>query len=482
MNILQMSISAAVLILVIAAVRSLTFYTLPKKTFLVLWGVALFRLIVPFYIPVPLGIYTLSDRATETAAVTEAAAAETASPTAVWQSLGHVGVSIPETAEIAPQISPVVVIWIVGMVALSLFFISSHLRRRRVYKQALPVENGYAAAWLQRNKLTRPVQIRQSDRINTPMTYGVFRPVILLPKTTEWQDTEGLRYVLTHEQTHIKRLDIVTKWLLTAVLCVHWFNPLVWVMYILANRDIEFACDETVVLTFGETEKSAYALTLVRLEEIRSGFSPLTINFAKNAITERITAIMKLKKPSALSITLAFVLVLTVTVGAFVANAHNGQYDSTPAAGYAAYGCAESPTPAICLIPSGMTAGTRVRDSLYYPPYYTENGEFINVTESYAYANETHDASGPRPYFSRAQLQEIAFAGVLKQSSVYVRQPHIQPEQIDWSGDIICFSNGPLGMCNNSFYFPITGMRVCSTCGYIFTEEQNMAIGWYCNG
>ena len=65
------------------------------------------------------------------------------------------------------------------------------------------------------------------------------------------------------------------------VLCVHWFNPLVWVMYILANRDIELSCDEAVVRLFGENAKTDYAQALISMEETRSGLTPLCNNVCR---------------------------------------------------------------------------------------------------------------------------------------------------------------------------------------------------------
>ncbi len=93
------------------------------------------------------------------------------------------------------------------------------------------------------------MEIRQSDRIAALLTYGVLRPVVLIPKQTDWTDETRLKVILTHEFVHIRRFDTLTKLLLAAALCIHWFNPFVWVMYVLANRDIELSCDETVVRT-----------------------------------------------------------------------------------------------------------------------------------------------------------------------------------------------------------------------------------------
>lgn len=134
-----------------------------------------------------------------------------------------------------------------------------------------------------------------------------------MPKTADWTDKETLDYVLGHEYEHIRRFDAVTKLVLTSALCVHWFNPMVWIMYILANRDIELSCDEAVIRRFGERTKSAYAMTLIRMEETRSGLSPLCNNFSKNAIEERIVAIMKTKKTSLVALIVAIGLIAGVT-------------------------------------------------------------------------------------------------------------------------------------------------------------------------
>ncbi len=142
--------------------------------------------------------------------------------------------------------------------------------------------------------MKRPILVRQSDRISAPLTYGIFRPVILMPKKMDWKNEKQLQYVLSHEYVHICRCDTVTKLIATLALCIHWFNPFVWVMYILFNRDIELACDESVIRQFGEKSKSAYSLMLINMEATKSGLLPFCNNFSKNAIEERITAVMKI--------------------------------------------------------------------------------------------------------------------------------------------------------------------------------------------
>ena len=144
-----------------------------------------------------------------------------------------------------------------------------------------------------------------------------------MPKKTDWTDETALRYVLEHEFVHIQRFDVLSKLLLIAAICVHWFNPLVWVMYVLANRDLELSCDETVLRRFGGDVRAAYARVLIRMEAARGGFAPLCNHFGKNAIEERITAIMKTKRITIVSLGLAALLVAgTVTV--FATSAQGG--------------------------------------------------------------------------------------------------------------------------------------------------------------
>lgn len=331
MTILEMSLSTTVLILAIVIIRALTLYKLPKKTFLVLWGVVICRLLVPFSIPSRFSFYTVMDMLKHMSAQKTAVSSLVGIP-----STSHIS-NMPVTGEHIEvgastySVLPIHIVWLAGMCTFMLFFIVAYIKFHREFTMSLPVENDFAARWLWEHPLRRSVQIRQSDRIKSPMTYGVFRPVILLPKKTDWTDEVRLKVILTHEFVHIRRFDTLTKLLLTAAVCVHWFNPFVWVMYVLANRDIELSCDETVVRTFGGTIKSAYALTLIGLEEKKSSLTPLVNNFSKNAIEERIVSIMKMKKISLIGIFLALALVIgTTTVFATSAMVTASMTEATP--------------------------------------------------------------------------------------------------------------------------------------------------------
>ena len=321
MKLLQMSLAGGVMILVITVIRALAIERLPKKTFLALWAAALARLLAPVSLPSALSIYSLLARRAPAAAEWTAVlalpdlpvAAETAAAAAAQQTAS------------APAAQPPVwtIVWAVGAAVCAVVFAVAYRRCCREFRASFPVENDVIRRWLQSHPLRRTVAIRQSGRISSPLTFGVLRPVILMPKKTDWTDETALRYVLEHEFVHIQRFDVLSKLLLIAAICVHWFNPLVWVMYVLANRDLELSCDETVLRRFGGDVRAAYARVLIRMEAARGGFAPLCNHFGKNAIEERITAIMKTKRITIVSLGLAALLVAgTVTV--FATSAQGG--------------------------------------------------------------------------------------------------------------------------------------------------------------
>ena len=314
MSLMQMSLSGAVMILTIAVIRTLSINKLPKKAFLALWGMAAARLVIPYSFRSAFSVYSLLGRLAAAGEAMNDRLAVSFTPVVPAQN----AMSVPEAAAFntaAGAADPWVAIWAVGTLLCAAFFAAAYWKCRREFNASLPVDNDnmYVKVWLSEHRIYRPIEIRQSGRISAPLTYGVFRPVILMPKTTDWDDQDTLKYVLTHEFVHIRRFDAVTKLVVTAVLCVHWFNPAVWLMYVLANRDIELSCDETVIRRFGERAKSAYAMALIRMEETRSGLAPLCNNFSKNAIEERIMAIMKIKKTSPAALIASAVLVACVT-------------------------------------------------------------------------------------------------------------------------------------------------------------------------
>lgn len=401
MTIWEMSIYAAVLIIAILIIRAVAVNKLPKKTFLVLWGIVVIRLLIPFTVTSQLSVYTLanhiqqrsanfqgfgsqktdaassaendfesSDAASsaendfrilgeavtnnsiytpesaimENQAIMENTAvitpdngnhtvdfnsntsdsidnagsstnvvnAASAAPSEKDISMEHVVVQ-----ETPPPIriqSVLLILWLAGVLISALIFMVPHIRCRLEYRTAVPAGSEFPNYMIQTGFIRRKVRIKQYDQIKTPFTYGILKPVILLPKEMVKLGDGQLRYVLIHEYIHIRHFDAVLKYIFAFAACIHWFNPLVWVMYLLANRDIELSCDESVVHSFGESLKSDYARTLISLEESKSRLTPLCSHFCKNAVEERIKAIMKIKKTSLAGSAIALVLTASIAI------------------------------------------------------------------------------------------------------------------------------------------------------------------------
>lgn len=323
MSLVQMTLSGGAFILFIVAVRALALYRLPKGAFLALWEMAALRLLLPYTIPLPFGVFDPTGHLPVVGNYLAAGGAAVPGTPTVGIPAGT-----PASAETAPS-AVLPAIWLSGTALMAAYFAVCYVRARGRFRISGPDDAPAVQRWLAVQRLRRPLKVRRSAQVSSPLTYGVLRPVILLPEDMERGDETALTYVLTHEFIHIRRFDSVAKLAFAAVLCVHWFNPLAWVMYVLANRDLELSCDERVMDILGGREKASYALTLINMEETRSRcFSPCN-HFSKLAIEERIEAIMKYKKASVLALALAVALV----VGATTAFAASAQPDTTPDGG-----------------------------------------------------------------------------------------------------------------------------------------------------
>lgn len=313
MSFVQMTLSGGVFILFIVVVRALALHRLPKGAFLALWEMAALRLLLPFTIPLPFGLFAPAKHLPVVGEyLTPGGATVPGTPAVRIPS----GIQTP-TDTVSGIILPVV--WLAGAALIAAYFTVSYVRARKRFCCSSLDDTPAVRRWLAGQRLRRPLAVRQSTLVSSPLTYGVLSPVILLPEDMERADETALTYILTHEYIHIRRFDSVAKLVFAAVLCVHWFNPLAWVMYVLANRDLELSCDEQVMDTLDDRQKASYALTLINMEETRSRCFSLYNHFSKLAIEERIEAIMKYKKASVLALALAVALVVGATT-AFAAS------------------------------------------------------------------------------------------------------------------------------------------------------------------
>jgi|GEM_PF-1411598 len=322
---LEMTLSGALLIMAIAIIRAWGMHKLPKRAFVILWCIALFQLTIPFSIPSQASIFNLIGTNSNIQPVVQGLAPTTDITNFVFpqiqENLPVVGTMVVDAAVTEANnlrlfdVSPLVLVYLIGVMAAAMFFVLLYDKNRKDFLDALPVSNEYLTSWLEKHQLTRQISICISDKIAAPLTFGVLRPVILLPVDTDWDNESELNYVLTHEFVHIKRFDALKKLVMATALCIHWFNPFVWGMYALFNRDMEISCDEAVINMLGETSKQGYALTLISMVERKNHLPALYNNFSKYAIEERITAIMKMKRRTMIGTVAAFLIVgLTATV------------------------------------------------------------------------------------------------------------------------------------------------------------------------
>ena len=300
MSLLQMSISAGLLIIAIVLIRSVGLNKLPKTAFLILWGIALFRLLVPVSIPLGFSI--------------REAVPSTPAPALESVLVFEIPEPISFTSPAANGISPITIIWLLVMLGMFILFMLIYIKSHRDLRFATLInDNDFLNEWLKTHRLIRKIRIMQSDRINTPLAVGIINPKIILPKCMNMNDTKLLGHVLLHEYFHIKRFDALLKILMVFALCIHWFNPLVWIMFILANRDLEITCDEMSIRHLGTESKTAYAYSIIGMAKQKSRFALLYSGFSKNAAAERIEYIMKYKKSSFISMIMAFVLVAALS-------------------------------------------------------------------------------------------------------------------------------------------------------------------------
>ena len=187
-------------------------------------------------------------------------------------------------------------IWGLGMIAMALWAFASCRRVRRQIRERIVLERN----------------VYLCDRVDSPFIYGIFRPMICLPSSLG----EDLRaYVIDHENAHIARRDHWWKPLGFTLLTINWFNPLMWLAYILLCRDIEIACDERVARTLDTDQKKAYSSALLECSIRNRHVSVCPLAFGEVGVRQRIKSILHYKKPAFWVILAAAVLITALAVG-----------------------------------------------------------------------------------------------------------------------------------------------------------------------
>ena len=304
LEIVNRSIAASWIVIAVLILR-FCLKKAPKWVNVLLWGIVAVRLIFPFSIESALSLIPSAETVSPSIMMETAPSVQTGVP-ALDQVINPVidhSLSPAPGASANPLqiwISVMAAVWLAGAAALLLYSAISYWRLRRRVREAVILRDN----------------IYQSENAGSPFVLGIIQPKIYLPYSV---DSGALAYVIAHEQAHIRRGDHWWKPLGFLLLTVHWFNPLLWLSYILLCRDIELACDERVIREMGNEQRADYTRALVSCSVSRRSIAACPLAFGEVGVKTRVKSVMNYKKP-AFWIILASALICAAAAVCFLTN------------------------------------------------------------------------------------------------------------------------------------------------------------------
>ncbi len=299
--VLNMSVTGSLVILPVLLVR-LLLKRFPKIFSYALWSVVLFRLLCPLSFSAPVSFLNMVKPEIRVATPgTTVISFLPGDVPAFSEALADREVPVRPSRENKPVdwASLFPALWLSGVVVLGLSGLGQYLRLRKKLVGAVPLEQG----------------IYWADYIDTPFVLGVFRPRIYLPSHIPAQE---LPYILAHERHHIRRCDHIWKLLAYCALCIHWFDPLVWVAFVLAGKDMEMSCDEAVIRQLGPQIRGDYSASLLRLATGKKRIAVTPLAFGQGDTKGRVLNMVKWKKPKVWVSLLCFLVCAAVLVACAV--------------------------------------------------------------------------------------------------------------------------------------------------------------------
>lgn len=293
-QLLLVSLAGAMCAGVIALFRAAGARRVPARAFGVLWDAAALRFLLPLFLPgAQGGIGSAAQKIMQPAA-------------AATTPMGQDSVGILE------------IIWICGAAAVAGILLFQCARECHQIRHAEPMSSAGRALCMRLVPETGRAELLVSGTAHTAFAAGLFRRRIVLPQDFSDWSRDTLRCVLTHEQTHVRHADNLRRILHLAALCVHWFNPLAWLLCILADRDTESACDAAAVKVLGIAERGAYAGALVDLAELQMRGSVVGVGFGSSGVARRVMGVLhpaRWTKGRAAAVALAAAAVATAFFG-----------------------------------------------------------------------------------------------------------------------------------------------------------------------
>lgn len=297
LKILNMSISAGWLVLAVVVLR-LVLKKAPKWVNMLLWGIVAVRLICPFTIESIVSLIPSAETIPSDIGLSQSPTINsgiTAFNSTVNPVLSQISSPTPGDSINPMQVAIFVgtVLWLLGVGVMLLYAAVSYLRLRRQLTTAVRYQDN----------------VFQSENVASPFVLGIFRPKIYLPFQ---MDEQNLEPVLRHERTHIARRDHWWKPLGFLLLAIHWFNPLMWLAYILLCRDIELACDEKVIKVLDQQQRADYSQALLSCSIRRRTIAACPLAFGEVGVKARIKSVLHYKKPAFWAILLAVVVCIAL--------------------------------------------------------------------------------------------------------------------------------------------------------------------------
>lgn len=278
--VLNMSVTGSLVILPVLLVRLLLKRS-PKIFSYALWSVVLFRLLCPLSFSAPVSFLNMLKPEIRVAAPGTTVISFLPGDVPAFSedpSDREVPVRRPQENKPVDRASLLPALWLSGVAVLGLSGLGQYLRLRKKLVEAVPLERG----------------LYWADQIDTPFVLGVFRPKIYLPSNLPAQE---LPYILAHERHHIRRCDHIWKLLAYCALCIHWFDLLVWVAFVLAGKDMEMSCDEAVIRQLGPQIRGDYSASLLRLATGKKKIAVTPLAFGQGDTKGRVLNMAKWKKP-----------------------------------------------------------------------------------------------------------------------------------------------------------------------------------------
>lgn len=299
LSVLNMSITASFVIFGVLLVRFFL-KKAPKIFSYALWAIVLFRLICPFSFESAVGLLPVNTTPIPQDIIYQA---QPQIDTGIPGINNSINPLLPAPPQTVTSVNPLQIwvfigsrIWLAGMAVLLIYSMLQLVRLKRRLMGATPLEGN----------------IYLADHAASPFVMGFIRPNIYLPSSMAAGEQA---FIIAHEQCHLKRLDHIVRMLAFIALTLHWFNPLVWLAFVLSGKDMEMSCDETVIKKMGSDIRAEYSQSLLRFAAGKKPMTGTPLAFGEGDTKDRVKNVMHYKKPVLWVSIAAAAAVVCISVG-----------------------------------------------------------------------------------------------------------------------------------------------------------------------